>query len=102
MAKTILAVVVPQRGQLSPAAYELLGAGKKLSEALKQPLCAAVIGANAKALAADLATRGVEKVYAVEHPSLANFVEEAYAKAAAAAAQAAGASRVILPSTVAG
>ena len=102
MAKTILAVVVPQRGALSPASFELIGAGKALSAALKSPLVAAVVGGNAKALGAQLADRGVEKVLAVEHASLANFTEEAYAKAAAEAAKAAGASRVILPSTVAG
>lgn len=98
----ILVVAVPQRGALSPASYELLGAGRALADALKAPLTAAVLGANAKALAADLAGRGADKVLAVEHASLSNFTEEAYAKAAAAAAAACGATRVILPSTVAG
>lgn len=102
MATVILAVILPSRGALSPSSYELLGAGKALADALKQPLTAAVIGANASALAADLAARGASKVYAVEHASLANFTEEAYAKAAALAAEKCGASRVILPSTVAG
>ena len=98
----ILAVAVPSRGALSPASYELLGAGRALADALKAPLTVAVIGANAKALAADLAGRGADKVLAVEHPSLASFTEEAYAKAAAAAVATCGATRVILPSTVAG
>ena len=98
----ILVVTVPQRGALGPASYELIGAGRALAAALKAPLTAAVIGGNAKALAADLAGRGADKVLAVEHPSLASFTEEAYAKAAAAAATACGATRVILPSTVAG
>jgi electron transfer flavoprotein alpha subunit len=102
MANSILVVIAAQRGVLSPAAYELLGAGRQMADALKQPLIAAVIGGNAKALASDVAARGLDIVLAVEHPSLANFVEEAYAKAAAYAAQQAGASRVILPSTVAG
>jgi len=98
----ILAVVVPQRGTLSPASYELIGAGRALADALKAPLTAAVIDASAKTLAADLATRGADKVLAVEHAGLANFTEESYAKAAAAAVAACGATRVILPSTVAG
>ncbi len=98
----ILVVAIPQRGALSPASYELLGAGRVLADALKGTLTAAVIGGNAKALAADLASRGPSKVLAVEHPSLANFTEEAYAKAAAAAAASCGATRVILPSSVAG
>ncbi len=98
----ILAVAVPQRGALSPASYELLGAGRALADAHKAGLTACVIGGNAKALAAELASRGADKTLAVEHASLANFTEEAYAKAAAAAAQACGATRVILPSSVAG
>lgn len=102
MANGILAVIVPTRGALSPASYELLGAGKVLADALKQPLIAAVVGGNAAALAGDIAARGASKVFTVEHASLANFTEEAYAKAAAAAAEKAGASRVVLPSTIAG
>lgn len=98
----ILAIAVSQRGALTPASYELLGAGRVLADALKLPLNAAVIGANAKTLAADLGARGAEKTFAVEHASLANFTEEAYAKAAAAAVAASGATRVILPSSVAG
>lgn len=102
MATGILVVVLPSRGALSPASYELLGAGKILADALKQPLMAAVVGGNAAALAGDIASRGVTKVFTVEHASLKEFTEEAYAKAAAAAAEKSGAARVILPSTIAG
>lgn len=98
----ILVVAIAPRGVLTPAAYELLGAGRQLADALKAPLVAAVIGGNAKALAADLASRGADKVLAVEHAALGTFTEEGYAKAAFAAAQACSASRVILPSSVAG
>ncbi|MDD5305428.1 MAG: electron transfer flavoprotein subunit alpha/FixB family protein [Elusimicrobia bacterium] len=102
MANGILVVMLPSRGALSQSSYELLGAGQALADALKQPLLAAVIGGNASALAADVAARGASKVLVVEHAALANFTEEAYAKAAAAAAEKAGASRVILASTIAG
>ncbi|MBI3287923.1 MAG: electron transfer flavoprotein subunit alpha/FixB family protein [Elusimicrobia bacterium] len=102
MANGILVVIVPQRGTLSSSAYELLGAGRQMADALKQPLTACVIGASAKTHAADIAARGADKALAVEHPCLANFIEESYAKAAAQAAAQSGASRVILASTVAG
>ncbi|MBI2384681.1 MAG: electron transfer flavoprotein subunit alpha/FixB family protein [Elusimicrobia bacterium] len=102
MANGILVVVIPSRGTLSPSSYELLGAGKVLADALKQPLLAAVVGGNAAALAGDVASRGVAKAFTVEHASLKDFTEEAYAKAAAAAAEKSGAARVILPSTIAG
>ena len=48
MANSILVVVAAQRGALSPAAYELLGAGRQLADALKLPLVAAVIAGNAE------------------------------------------------------
>lgn len=102
MANGILVVILPSRGTLSPSSYELLGAGKALADALKQPLLAAVIGGNAAALAGDVAARGASKVLVVEHPSLKDFTEESYAKAAAAAVAKADAARVILPSTIAG
>ena len=85
--KGILVVAVSQRGALPPATYELVSAGRKLADALKEPLAAVVLSDKSSALAADLAARGVDKVFAVEHPSLAGFTEETYAKAAAAGAQ---------------
>lgn len=100
--KGILVVAVSQRGALPPATFELISAGRKLADALKEPLAAVVLSDKASALAADLASRGVDKVIAVEHPSLAGFTEEAFAKAAAAAAQKEGSSTLVLASSVSG
>ncbi len=103
MANGILVVILPTRGILSAASHELLSAGRTLADALKQPLAAAVIGgAGASKLADDIARRGVEKVFVIEHPALSNFTEENYAKSAASAVEKAGSARVILSSTVAG
>ena len=44
MANGILVVMLPSRGALSPASFELLGAGQALAAALGQPLIAAIIG----------------------------------------------------------
>jgi len=98
----ILVVAVSQRGALPPATYELVSAGRKLADALKQPLAAVVISEKASALAADLASRGVDKVFAVENPAFAGFAEDAFAKAAASVAQKEGFAKVLLASNVAG
>jgi electron transfer flavoprotein alpha subunit len=98
----ILVVAVSQRGALAPATYELVTAGRKLADALKEPLAAVVLSEKAAALAADLAGRGVDKVFAVEHPSLAGFAEETFAKAAAEVASKGGFGRILLVSNVAG
>lgn len=98
---TILIAAVPQRGALPPATFELVTAGQALAQATGLPLAAVVTGANAKALAAELAARGV-KTHAVEHPSLGEFVEDLHAKAVAKVAQDLGATRVLAPATVNG
>ena len=71
----ILVVALTQRGKLLPAAFELLTAGRALADALKQPLAACVLGSSAAALAQELIDRGADKVFAVESPSLDNFVD---------------------------
>ena len=98
----ILVVAVSQRGTLPPATYELVSAGRKLADALKQPLAAVVLSDKASALAADLASRGVDKVYSVEHASLAGFAEDTFAKAAADVARKEGFAKILLASNVAG
>ena len=100
--KGILVVAVSQRGALPPATYELVTAGRRLADALKEPLAALVLSDKASAHAADLASRGVDKVYAVEHPALAGFAEETFAKAAAQVAQKEGFNRILLASNIAG
>jgi electron transfer flavoprotein alpha subunit len=100
--KGILVVAVPQRGVLPPATYELVAAGRKLADALKEPLAAVVLSDKAAAPAADLAARGVDKVYCVEHAALSGFAEETFAKAAAAVAAKEGFGKVLLASNVAG
>jgi electron transfer flavoprotein alpha subunit len=100
--KGILVVAVTQRGALPPATFELITAGRKLADALKEPLAALVLSDKAAAPAAELASRGVDKVYSVEHASLAGFTEEAFAKAAAQVAAKEGFGKILLASNVAG
>jgi electron transfer flavoprotein alpha subunit len=100
--KGILIVAVSQHGLLPAATYELITAGRQLAEALKEPLSAVVLSEKASALAIDLANRGVDKVYTIEHPSLAGFTEDAFAKAAAAVIQKDGYGKILLASNVVG
>ena len=100
--KGTLVVAVSQRGTLPPASYELITAGRKLAEAGHGPLCAAVLSERASALAPDVASRGVDKVYALESAAFSGFTEEGHAKAVAALAAKEGFSRVLLASNVAG
>jgi electron transfer flavoprotein alpha subunit len=100
--KGILVVAIAQRASLPPATFELITAGRKLADALKEPLCAVVLGDKVAPLAADLASRGVDKVFALESPALSGFTEEAFAKAAAQVAAKEGFAKILLASNVAG
>jgi electron transfer flavoprotein alpha subunit len=77
----ILAICLPQRGILPSAAFEMVTAAKTLAEKSQDKVFAVVIGAQAKSLAQDLVDRGMEKVFVIEHPSLAHFNDELYSQA---------------------
>lgn len=91
-----LIVSLPNRGQVSPAAYELLTAAKKLGGAV----CAAHFGTQAQAQ--DLIDRGADKVFLFDNPALANLNDQLHSKALAELAQKEGFSRVLLPASLAG
>lgn len=76
-----------RRGRLVSVALELLGEGRRLAEQLQVPVAAVVFGQGIQALAADLIAAGADKVYLVDHPTLAEFVEEPYAAALTALAR---------------
>ncbi len=69
-----------QRGKLSPTAYELLTAGRKLADDLKEKLCAVLLGHNIKNLAQDLIDHGADVVYVCDDPALENYVDDVYAR----------------------
>ncbi len=101
MSQGILVVALPQRGALAPVTYELLSAGRAMADALKQPLCAVVVGGSA-ATAQDLVDRGAEKVFLLDNPALANFNDELAAKAVSELAAKEGVTRLLIAATVAG
>lgn len=69
-----------QRGKLSPTAYELLGAGRKLADDLGEKLCAVLLGHHVEAFAKDLFEHGADTVYVCDDPVLENYVDDIYAK----------------------
>lgn len=69
-----------QRGKLSPTAYELLTAGRKLADDLHEKLCAVLLGHNVKNLAQDLIDHGADIVYVCDDPALENYIDDVYAR----------------------
>ncbi len=97
----ILVVALNQRGQASPATWELLGAGRALADAAKQPLFAVLPGGTAEQ-ARELVERGADRVLWTAHPSLKEFNDEMHTQAVCAAAQQLSPARILLPGSVAG
>ncbi len=98
---SILVVALNQRGQSNPQTWELLGAGRALADASKQPLLAVLIGATAQQ-AQELVERGADRVLWTGHPTLQNFVNELYAQIVLETAQKEKPSHILLPSNVMG
>jgi len=67
-------------GRLEDVPIELMSKGRRLADTLGVKLAAAVLGDDAKELAAKLIHYGADKVYLVEHPLLAQYQSNSYAK----------------------
>lgn len=66
-------------GRLHPVAMELLGEGRKLADALGEPLGAVLLGHDVRALASVLVAAGADRVHLVDRPELRHFQDEPYA-----------------------
>jgi electron transfer flavoprotein alpha subunit len=67
-------------GEIQSVVYELLGAGRKLAAARQCELACVLIGSGVEAKAGSLFERGADKVYLVDHPSLADYLDESYSR----------------------
>lgn len=67
-------------GKIHSVTYELLGAGRKLADDLKEQLVAVLLGENMNDAAADLIHFGADKVIYYDSPSLKAFQDDSYSK----------------------
>ncbi len=81
MADTILVVVEQREGKLNRVSWETIAAGQSVAAATGWTLEAAVVGSTAASIAAEVAAKKVEKVYAVESPKLEPYTPDAFAEA---------------------
>lgn len=68
-------------GELSLTSQEALAAGRQVADALGQELAAGLLGVALDGPARQAIAHGADKVYAVTHPSLADFQAEFYLSA---------------------
>ncbi len=67
-------------GEIQPVVYELLGVGQRLAKARGTELSAVLIGDGVEEKTKELFQRGADKVYLVEHPNLAHYLDEPYSR----------------------
>ncbi len=82
-----------------PMSLEALAAGQQLAAKLGVGCSAAVVGVDAEALAAELASKKLEKVYAVTHSLLGVYTADGYVAALEQLAKQAGPGYVVFPHT---
>ena len=74
----ILVVLEQRDGAWNRMSFEALTAGQQLAATLGVPCSAAVIGSGIGSLAAELAGKQLEKVFAVDHALLAEYTSDGY------------------------
>ncbi len=99
---SVLIVAEHRGGAINRATWSALTAGKQIAEAGGHNLEALVMGKDVKAVAEEVARRGVSKVHLAEHDVLENALAEPYSKVTADVARATGAVWIGTASTVQG
>lgn len=99
MAGAIWAVTQLEQGEPKGVSYETIAAGQKLAAALGKPLEAVVLGAGARAAAAKVAARAVQRVRVVEDAKLDPYTPDPYAAALRLAVEAERPDYVLFPHT---
>lgn len=78
MAQGVLVFAEVAQGELTALAKEMLGAGRRLADALGEPLLAAVLGDGVQAAAQEAIYHGAESVHVADAPVLGQYQTLAY------------------------
>ena len=75
---SVLVILEQRGGKWNRLSFEALAAGRKIGEARNLPVQAVVLGNGVEALAQEVASYGVAKVFALHHPLLNQYTPEGY------------------------
>ena len=73
MAQGVLVFAETSQGGLTAIAREMLGAGRRLADALGEPLMAAVLGSGVQEIAQEAIYHGADTAYVADAPALAYY-----------------------------
>src|ERR1700721_1745860 len=77
----VLVVLEHRGGAYNRMSWEALAAGQQIAAAASQPLYAAIVGSDIKALSGELASKKLDKGYRVEHALLKDYTADGYVSA---------------------
>ncbi len=95
----VLVVVEQRAGRISRISWEAVAAGQRLGSQLGLPVSAAIVGVQTESLAAEIATRPIDKVVRVEHPLLAHYSADGFTLALQQLVQNESPTQVVFPHT---
>lgn len=95
----VLAILEQRSGAWNRMSFETLTGAQQLGAELGLPVFAAIAGTGLDALSAELATKKLDKVHAVEHALLENYTADAYTAALEQLIRAHNPSIVLFPHT---
>ena len=102
MAQGVCVITEFRGGEFRRVSFEVASEGRRLADALGEPLVALALGDGVGAAAANLGQYGVEKVYAVDQPLLKDYLAETYAPVVAELLQTLQPKIVLSPASVDG
>ncbi len=78
MAQGVWAIAEQRDGDIRKISYEIVSEGRRLADALGQPLTAVLLGSGIKSKASQLAQYGADRVLVADDPRLEPFTTDAY------------------------
>ena len=79
MSQGVLAFAEQVDGSFRKIAYEVVCEGRRLADALGEPVTAVVVGSDIEGIAGELAKYGADKILVADDPALADYTTDAYA-----------------------
>ena len=78
MAQGVWAIAEQRDGEIRKISYEIVSEGRRLADALGQPLTAVLLGSGIKSKASQLAQYGADRVLVADDPRLDPYTTDAY------------------------
>ncbi len=102
MAQGVWAIAEQRDGEIRKISYEIVSEGRRLADALGQPLTAVLLGSGIKSKAPQLAQYGADRVLVADDPRLDPYTTDAYASVLTQLAKEGGPAVLLMGASVQG